>query len=183
VYLSAYNITPSTGTKYYRVILINKWPYAVNNGTQSATRTPQHIYAHNNSEVVQVTWPTVATLNSFNATWTGVGFTGSGTAASPYTKAAQNSYNAAGMQFTVVSTGTLRVTCAMPGMYSDYGIDIYKNGAFQGYPPGIADANGGNGYNYNVDITMPVAANDVIKIASDTDYIYWDAALNIWWTA
>ena len=57
VYLSNYNITPDTGTKYYRAILVNKWPYSVNNNTSSATHATQHIYAHNNYDVVAVTWP------------------------------------------------------------------------------------------------------------------------------
>jgi len=57
VYLSNYNITPDTGTKYYRAILVNKWPYSVNNNTSSATHATQHIYAHNNYDAVAVTWP------------------------------------------------------------------------------------------------------------------------------
>jgi hypothetical protein len=64
VYLSGYTLPLSTGTKYYRAILINKWPYAVNNGTQSATRTPQHVYAYSNSSILQVTWPETASSSS-----------------------------------------------------------------------------------------------------------------------
>ena len=56
-YLNGYNITPDTGTKYYRVIAVNKWPYTVNNGTQSATHATQAIYPHSNYDVVRVTWP------------------------------------------------------------------------------------------------------------------------------
>jgi hypothetical protein len=56
-YLSGYNITPSTGTKYYRAILVNKWPWAVNNGTQSATHATPYAYPHSNYDVVRVTWP------------------------------------------------------------------------------------------------------------------------------
>jgi hypothetical protein len=121
-----------------------------------------------------------ATLTSFNSIWTGVGFTGSGTSASPYTKAAQTTYNAAGMQFTVVSSGTLRVTCT--SLYSDLGINFFKNGTLLGTPPTYADANSGNGGNYNVNVTLSVAANDVIRVATvNNDYITWDATLNIWW--
>ncbi|MEI6834805.1 MAG: fibronectin type III domain-containing protein, partial [bacterium] len=56
-YLPGYQIPPDTGTKYYRVIAVNKWPYTVNNGTQSATHATQYIYPHYNYNVVRVTWP------------------------------------------------------------------------------------------------------------------------------
>jgi hypothetical protein len=56
-YLNEYNITPDTGTKYYRVIAVDKWPRTVNNSTGSATKTSAYIYPHNNYDVVQVTWP------------------------------------------------------------------------------------------------------------------------------
>ena len=140
------------------------------------------------SGVVVIRYPAtsapVATLNSFNSIWDGVSFTGSGTAASPYTKPAIGYLSsAAGMQFTVVSSGTLRITCT--SMYSDWGIDIFKNGTLLGTPPTIADSSGGgNGTDYNVNITLSVAANDVIRIGTySNDYIYWNATLNIWWTA
>ena len=56
-YLYDYNITPDTGTKYYRVIAVDKWPYSVNNSTGSATHATPYIYPRSNSDVVQVTWP------------------------------------------------------------------------------------------------------------------------------
>lgn len=91
VYLSGYNITPSTGTKYYRAILVDKWPYAVNNGTQSATRTPQHVYPNSTNYIVQVTWPApppVLTMTRSNNGGTITGWSGTGTAASPFTRSA-----------------------------------------------------------------------------------------------
>lgn len=121
-----------------------------------------------------------ATLTSFNTAWNSIGFTGSGTAASPYYKAFNNSANFATAAFTVVSTGTLRVTCT--SMYSDWGIDIVKNGVIQGQPPSVPDSSGGgNGGTYNVNITMSVTANDVIAFGTSGDYIDWSTPLSIWW--
>ena len=90
-YISGYNITPSTGTKYYRAILVDKWPYAVNNGTQSATRTPQHVYPNSTNYIVQVTWPAPPPLLSMTRSNNGgtiTGWSGDGTAASPFTRSA-----------------------------------------------------------------------------------------------
>jgi hypothetical protein len=55
--INAYNITPSTGTKYYRAIALNKWPYTANNGSGFASKNSQYRYYHAVSEVMQVTWP------------------------------------------------------------------------------------------------------------------------------
>jgi hypothetical protein len=67
-------------------------------------------------------------------------------------------------------------------MYSDWGIDIVKNGVIQGSPPSIQDTSGGgNGATYNVNITMSVTANDVISFGTSGDYIDWSAPLSIWW--
>jgi hypothetical protein len=56
-YVSSYEISPATGTRYYRVVIVTKWPYTVNNGTQSATHATQAVYPLNNYDVVRVTWP------------------------------------------------------------------------------------------------------------------------------
>jgi hypothetical protein len=61
IYLPNYDITPSTGVKYYRVIAVNKWPYAVNNGTSSATHATQYVYPYDSSSVLRVTWPNTFT--------------------------------------------------------------------------------------------------------------------------
>jgi hypothetical protein len=66
-------------------------------------------------------------------------------------------------------------------MYSDYGIDFFKNGILLGTPPTLTDAYSGGGGNYNVNITLSVAANDVIRIGTySNDYISWDSTLSIW---
>lgn len=57
VYLPGNVITPSTGIKYYRAIAVHKWPYAVNNGTQSATHATTYIWPNYAYNVIQVTWP------------------------------------------------------------------------------------------------------------------------------
>jgi hypothetical protein len=121
VYLSGHTISPSTGTKYYRAILIDKWPYAVNNGTQSATRTPQHIYAHGNSDVVQVTWPTppgaptslAATAGNAQIAleWTAPANTGT-SAITDYTV----EYTPAGGSAQTVSTGSTSASYALTGL-------------------------------------------------------------------
>lgn len=117
-----------------------------------------------------------ATFTSFNSTWTAIGFTGSGTAGSPYTKANYGN-NIVPAQATVVSSGTVRITGSL---YSDYGIDIYKNGSVA-YT--ISDNYGGNGGNYTINATISVAANDVIRfgLASYDYYSIPATALNIWW--
>lgn len=56
-YMSGYEIFPSTGTKYYRVIMIAKWPYTATNGTGSATHATQPLYPHSPYDALQVTWP------------------------------------------------------------------------------------------------------------------------------
>ena len=56
-YLSGYEILPSTGTKYYRVIMIAKWPYTATNGTGSATHATQPLYPHSPSDALRVDWP------------------------------------------------------------------------------------------------------------------------------
>lgn len=58
-------IAPDAGTKYYRVIAVHIWPYAVNNGTQSVTHETPYV------------WPT---YNALKVTWPAAGYTVSGTA-------------------------------------------------------------------------------------------------------
>jgi hypothetical protein len=116
-----------------------------------------------------------ATLSSFNATWNAISFTGSGTSASPYTKANYPT-NMAGAQGTAATAGTIRITGQM---YSDAGVDIYKNGSAT-YT--IADAYAGGGGNYTLNATITVASGDVIRIGVSTDDYYTipATALNVW---
>lgn len=114
-----------------------------------------------------------ATWLSQNATWTAIGFSGSGTAASPYAKTSYAT-NFVTAQATVVSSGTVRITGTL---YSDFGIDVYKNGSVA-YT--IPDANGGNGGTYTVNATITVAAGDVIRFGASGDY-YTITSLNVWW--
>ena len=57
IYLSGYQISPSTGTKYYRVIAVNIWPRAVNDGTSSAPHATAHMYGRSLGFNIAVTWP------------------------------------------------------------------------------------------------------------------------------
>jgi hypothetical protein len=60
VYLSGYQLSTGSGTKYYRAILLTKWPYNVNNGTQSATHATQYMFPSYAYNVLRVTWPAPA---------------------------------------------------------------------------------------------------------------------------
>ena len=126
-------------------------------------------------------WPVVAgaTFTTFNAAWTAIGFTGSGTSASPYTKASfTGAGQADGAQATVVSAGTVRITSV--GIGCDTDLVIYKNGvAAATYP----DNSGGNGFYGEVNATITVAAGDTIRLgtAGGSDYLGWSYTLNIWW--
>lgn len=116
-----------------------------------------------------------ATFSTFNSAWTAIGFTGSGTSASPYTKASVGGAVADGAQATVASSGTVRVTAS--SAHSDLDFVIYKNGT-AAYT--LSDNSGGNGYDGAVNATITVAAGDVIRIANSGDYTYF-TSLNIWW--
>ena len=78
-----------------------------------------------------------------------------------------------------MSAGTLRLTGSLDG---DYGITFYKNGTALGYPPSIADAYSGGGGGYTLNVSISVAANDVISIG-DTGggHFLYSIPLNIWW--
>ena len=62
--LSGYAISPDTGTKYYRVLVLNKWPYATNNGTDSATHSTQYIYPDFQNYILKVIWPPAITTTT-----------------------------------------------------------------------------------------------------------------------
>lgn len=121
-----------------------------------------------------------ATFSSPNAAWTAIGFTGSGTSASPYTKATYSGGPAGdGAQITVVSTGTVRITCSNFNCDTDF--VIYKNGTAA---VTYFDNSGGNGFQGGtVNATISVNANDTIRLgnAGGSDYLGWGSALNIWW--
>jgi hypothetical protein len=117
-----------------------------------------------------------ATFSTFNTAWTTIGFSGSGTAASPYTKASFTaSPGADGAQATVTSTGTVRVTATTA--HSDFAYTIFKNGV-SAYS--LADNSGGNGYDGAVNATISVTAGDVIRLGTTSDYNSY-TALSIWW--
>jgi len=123
--------------------------------------------------------PMTATLSSFNSIWNSVGFTGFGTAANPYTRDWTYTGDVGGAQFTVVSSGTLRLTGSLDG---DYGITFYKNGTALSYPPSIADAYSGGGGGYTLNVSISVAANDVIGIGDiGGGHFLYSIPLNIWW--
>lgn len=112
---------------------------------------------------------------SANAAWTAIGFSGAGTAASPYTKATVASSVADGAQITVVSSGAVRVTAS--SAYCDYDLVIYKNGVAA---VTLADNTGGNGYSGAVNATITVAGGDVIRLGNASDFTGY-TALNFWW--
>jgi hypothetical protein len=134
--------------------------------------------------------PGPAPFNNFNSTWNAVGFTGSGSSGDPYTRTyAQYSGDIGGAQFTVISTGTLRIT-GLVG--EDFGVNIYKQtngvGSFTSISSSGDNWSGGGGY-YILDLTLSVSANDVIQL-DDTGngFSIWGGglgqpagALNIWW--
>lgn len=121
-----------------------------------------------------------ATFSSFNTAWNAIGFTGSGTSGSPYTKAIYTGGPAGdGAQATVVSTGTVRITCNNFSCDTDF--VIYKNGTAA---VTYFDNSGGNGFQLGVvDATISVNAGDTIRLGTSggSDYIGWQQALNIWW--
>jgi hypothetical protein len=121
-----------------------------------------------------------ATFSSPNAAWTAIGFTGSGTSASPYTKATYTGGPAGdGAQITVTSTGTVRITCNNFSCDTDF--IIYKNGTAA---VTYTDNSGGSGFqNGVVNATISVSAGDTIRLGTTggSDYLSWQQALNIWW--
>lgn len=136
-------------------------------------------YSTNSSSVTPVAGGG-ATFSTFNTAWNAIGFTGSGTSASPYTKASfTNNPAADGAQATVASAGTVRITCN--GLSCDTDFVIYKNGVAA---VAYTDNSGGNGFqNGVVNATISVNANDTIRLGTSggTDYISWGVALNVWW--
>jgi surface protein len=146
-------------------------------------------YSTNSSSITPVASTTTTTttttsaparFSNFNTAWNAIGFTGSGTSASPYTKASYGGGPAGdGAQATVVSTGTVRITCNNFSCDTDF--VIYKNGSAA---VTYADNSGGNGFQLGiVNATISVNANDTIRLgtAGGSDYIGWQQALSIWW--
>jgi len=139
-------------------------------GATSVTSSSAYLY-----------WPSVV-FTDRNSIWTGIAFSGAGTAISPYTKTNYSS-NIAGMQARVVGTGSGPFTVRITGqVYSDFGVDFYKNGTLLGKPPSISDNNNGNGGTYSLNVSISVATNDIIKIGNlpDDFMSIGSTALNIW---
>jgi hypothetical protein len=68
-------------------------------------------------------------------------------------------------------------------MYSDFGVEVFKNGSTTGGYV-IADSNGGNGASYTLNGTITVSAGNTIRIGtSGTDGYVVNAGqtINIWW--
>jgi Concanavalin A-like lectin/glucanases superfamily/Fibronectin type III domain len=58
LYLYNYQIPTSYGIKYYRIKIINKWPYTTNNGTGSVSHSPPYEWSSTAPyDTVRVTWP------------------------------------------------------------------------------------------------------------------------------
>jgi hypothetical protein len=140
-------------------------------GAASVTSSSAYVY-----------WPGVS-FTDRNSIWTSIGFSGSGSYASPYTKTNYSS-NVAGMQAKVIANFSGPHTVRITGQaYSDFGIDFYKNGTLLGQPPSIGDANNGNGGTYSLNVSISVDNNDIIRIGSPAngDYIdFTSSTFNIW---
>jgi hypothetical protein len=134
--------------------------------------------------------PGPAPFNNFNSIWNAVGFSGSGSSGDPYTRThAQYSGDIGGAEFTVISTGTLRIT-GLVG--EDFGVNIYKQtnstGPFTSVYSDGDDWGGSGGY-YILDVTLSVQANDVIVLDSPSQgFGIWGGgsgqpagSLNVWW--
>jgi len=118
-------------------------------------------------------------FTALNSAWTAVGFTGSGTAASPYTRTGYTG-NIVPAQTTIGAAGTVRITGSM---YSDLNVVVYKNGT-AAYT--IADAYSGGGGIYTMNATISVAVGDVIRFGvSGTDFFSLfsgsNLTMNVWW--
>jgi hypothetical protein len=118
-------------------------------------------------------------FTALNSAWTAIGFTGSGTAASPYTRTGYTG-NIVPAQTTIGVAGTVRITGSM---YSDLNVVVYKNGT-AAYT--ISDAYGGGGGIYTMNATISVAVNDVIRFGvSGTDFFSLfsgsNLTMNVWW--
>jgi hypothetical protein len=128
-----------------------------------------------------VYWPGV-TFTDRNSIWTGIAFSGSGKYYSPYTRTNYSS-NIAGMQARVIGTFSGPYTVRITGqVYSDFGVDFYKNGTLLGKPPSIEDAYGMNGGTYTLNVSISVANNDIIRIgdANNDGMSIGSSAFNIW---
>jgi hypothetical protein len=109
IYLSGYEITPDTGTKYYRVIAVNKWPYATNNGTSSVAHETQYVYPYDSYSVIRVTWPATVPVTYVNKYGTAThSVTGSSTVTASLTGGGDNADTR--LWLLVEKTGTLSYT-------------------------------------------------------------------------
>lgn len=176
LYLPGHVITPSTGTKYYRAIVVHKWPYTVNNGTQSVTYETAYIWPRSTYDVVQVTWPAVAPFDAPNSAWTSVGFSGTGTASDKYYKASISAGTADGMAINATAAGTVRITADNVSADNEY--IIYVNNV------AVLTLGDYNGANEALSATLTVAAGATVRLGTAGADLYISYTnLNIWWTA
>lgn len=121
-----------------------------------------------------------AAFSSQNATWSALFSSGAGSVSSPYTRTGAYATNFAGAQATVVASGTVRITGAM---FSDFGVDVFKNGSTTNSYT-IADANSGGGGTYTLNGTITVSAGDTIRLGianSDGYSLNAGQTINVWW--
>jgi hypothetical protein len=119
--VSAYEIAPSAGTKYYRVIAVANWPFTATDGTASFSPASPHRYPLTNYDVVQVTWPspldapTSLTATAGNAqialSWTAPSAPGA-SAITGYTV----EYTPSGGSAQTVSTGSTSTSYTLTGL-------------------------------------------------------------------
>lgn len=126
-YVSGYEILPSTGTKYYRVVMETKWPYTTTDGSSSATRASQTIFPIDNYNIIQATWPEATTTTTTTTTTTAApavslstpygAVTGSGTVSSKWVWQSGSGFSVgtSAKLLTAVSSVTLRATLTQTG--------------------------------------------------------------------
>jgi len=127
-----------------------------------------------------------APFYGFNSIWNSFNFnlTGTGSEASPYSRnwtinGVTSSYDIGGAEFTAIASGIVRITGALDG---DNGITFYKNGTALSIPPSVADIYSGGGGGYTLNVTITVAANDIIRIGETGQGHFLSLSpLKIWW--
>jgi hypothetical protein len=167
-------ITPSTGTKYYRAIVVHKWPYTVNNGTQSATYATPYTWPRYTYDAIQVTWPALPAFSSPNSAWSSAGFSGTGTASDKYYTASISAGTADGMAINATAAGTVRITADNVSADNEYIIYVNDVAVFT-----LGDYNGTNGA---LSATLTVAAGATVRLGTAGLGLYISYTnLNIWW--
>ena len=182
--VSAYEIAPSAGTKYYRVIAVANWPFTATDGTASFSPASPHRYPLTNYDVVQVTWPAAASSSSSSSS-------SSGSSSSSVTPAA-NPLTAAG--WTGIGTNSSRLT--PPGNFDSATISVGQTGVLNvkvhtgdyNNDDGqtIVSVNGvarrtATGWEDALVHVIPVMSGDTVTLSTNNNQnVDWFAATRVW---